>query len=83
MPFQRQRYEVRIKVNGEDQLLKAFAGEIKATRQEAEHYYQRAIAAWEKGDTREWFTTPWTEICLVGPDGLFERHVRANDPDTQ
>lgn len=83
MPFQRQRFEVRVKVNGEDSLLQAFAGERKTAERDARGYYDRACAAWRSGDTSEWYVTAWTEVCLIGPDGMFERYVRPNDPDTQ
>jgi hypothetical protein len=81
MPFLRQRYEVRIKVHEVDQLLQAFVGIIPAVKMEAEQYYQRACGAWEAGDTAEWYVTPWTEVCLLGPDGHFERYVRKAEPD--
>jgi hypothetical protein len=65
-----------VKVNGEDKLLEAFAGEAKATERAAREYYDRACAAWLCGDTSEWYVTAWTEICFIGPDGMFERYVR-------
>lgn len=75
MPFLRQRYEVRVKVNGVDQLLTAIVGTEPGVKMEARAYYDRACKAWREGDISEWFVTPWTEVCLLGPDGLFDRMV--------
>lgn len=76
MPFLRQRYEVRVKVNGVDHLLEALVGAEPGIRREAEALYTLACRAWDTGDTSRWFVTPWTEVCLLGPDGHYERYVR-------